>query len=86
LNEPNNTPTPPTDKKKPIYTRPKFIASSIAAIIFLILILQNSESISIDVFFWKATAPAALLYLIFAIIGFMVGWLVRKPKKHSDRD
>ena len=82
----SETPEAPKPTKKPLSTRPKFIASSIAAIIFLILILQNSESIAIDVFFWKATAPAALLYLIFAIIGFMVGWLVRKPKKHAAKD
>ncbi|MEX0876956.1 MAG: LapA family protein [Phycisphaerales bacterium] len=63
---------------KPFYARPKFITSVILAIIFLILIFQNSEAISIDIFFWTAIVPAALLYLIFSLIGFTVGWLLKQ--------
>ncbi len=73
-------PDPPKPTKKPIYTRPKFIASMIAGVIFLILIFQNWDSMPIDIFFWKAQLPAALLFLIFSAIGFVVGWLVRRPK------
>lgn len=65
-------------KGKPFYTRPKFIMAVIAGIIFLILIIQNSQPTAIDIFFWEATAPAALLYLIFSLVGFGVGWLVKQ--------
>lgn len=65
-------------KPKPFYTRPRFIMGVIAGIIFLILIIQNSQPTVINIFFWKATAPAALLYIIFAAVGFTVGWLLKQ--------
>lgn len=80
---PADAPKLPPKQKKPIYTRPRFIVSAIAAIIFLILILQNLESTTINVFFMPLVAPAALLYLIFSSVGFVVGWLVRRPKSTS---
>lgn len=80
----SDTPTPPKPKKKPIYTRPKFILSMIAGIIFLILIFQNWDAVDIRIFFWKQEGvPAALPYLAFSLIGFIVGWLVRRPKPTS---
>jgi len=80
---PDQTLTPAD--QKPFYTRPKFITSVILGIIFLVLILQNSEAISIDIFFWTAVVPAALLYIIFAAIGFTVGWLLKRPARESRR-
>lgn len=66
--------------KKPIYTRPKFIAACLVAVVFLILVIQNSQKIAFDVFFWEAQVPAALLYVVFALIGFIVGWLLRRNR------
>lgn len=81
-----DTPTPPALKKKPLYTKPKFILSMIAAVIFLILIFQNWDSMPIDIFFWKAELPAALLFLIFSLVGFIIGWLVKHSKQSSKDD
>lgn len=78
-----DTPVPPAPKKKQLYTRPKFIAWLFVVVIFLFLILRNMETITMDVFFMPLRAPAALLYLIFSLIGFVVGWLVRRPKSPS---
>jgi uncharacterized integral membrane protein len=84
MTETADTPTPTPTKKKPIYTRPKFIFSMIAAIIFLILIFQNWDAVDIRIFFWKQEGiPAALPYLAFSLIGFVVGWLVKRPKSSS---
>ena len=77
------TPTPPTPKKKPLYTRPKFIAWFFIVVVFLVLILRNMETITMDVFFMPLRAPAALLYIAFSLIGFAVGWLVKRPKSSS---
>jgi uncharacterized integral membrane protein len=76
----SDTASTPETKKKPIYTRPKFIASIIAGVVFLILIFQNWEMTTIEIFFWTATLPRSVFYLIFALIGFVVGWLVKRPK------
>lgn len=83
MNDSTTKPTPPEPKGKPFYTRPKFIMGAIAGIIFLILIIQNSQSTAIDIFFWEATAPAALLYLIFSLVGFGVGWLLKRSHAAS---
>ncbi len=86
MNNEATTPTPPEPKGKPFYFKPKFIMGAIAAVIFLILIIQNSQSTIIDVFFWEANAPAAMLYLIFSLLGFVVGWLLcRSQNARSKR-
>jgi len=76
----SETPPNPDAKKKPIYTHPKFIGSIITGVIFLILIFQNWDMTTIEIFFWSATLPRSVFYLSFAFIGFAVGWLVRRPK------
>jgi uncharacterized integral membrane protein len=77
-------PDPPKPSKKPLYTRPKFIASMIASVIFLILIFQNWEDVSINIFFMvDKKVPGSLLYIIFSLIGFIVGWLLKRPKTHA---
>lgn len=86
MNNESTTSSPPEPKEKPFYLKPKFIMGVIAAVIFLILIIQNSQSTIIDVFFWEANAPAAMLYLIFSLLGFGVGWLLcRSQNARSKR-
>ncbi len=86
MTDQSDAPKPPAEKKKPIYTRPKFIVSMIAVVIFLILIFQNWESVSVNLFFMTdRQVPAALMYIAFSLIGFIVGWLVRRPKKNESK-
>ena len=74
----------PPKSKKPIYTRPKFILSMIAGVIFLILIFQNWASVPVSLFFMTdEPVPASLMYIAFSLIGFIVGWLVKRPKSSS---
>ena len=74
-------------KKKPLYTRPKFIMGAIASIIFLILIFQNWDAVDIRIFFWKQEGiPAAIPYFLFSLLGFGAGWLVRRSKSASSND
>lgn len=82
MNETNDT-SKPKKTKKPIYTRPRFIASCVVAVVFLILMFQNWQAVSFNVFFWERQIPATVLYFIFALIGFIVGWLLRKNKAQS---
>jgi uncharacterized integral membrane protein len=81
LSEQDTTaPTPPEPKGKPFYLKPRFILGCVAAVIFLILMFQNWSSIAISIFFWETTAPAAVLYTAFAILGFIVGGLASRLK------
>lgn len=86
MNDSTTKPIPPEPKGKPFYLKPKFIMGAIAAIIFLILIIQNSQSTIIDVFFWEANAPAALLYIIFSLVGFTVGWLLCRSQNARSKN
>lgn len=81
MNEKTDSPKQPTKSNKPIYLRPKFIISMFAGIVFLILIFQNWESVSVDLFFMTdKQVPAALLYIGFSLVGFVVGWLMKRSK------
>lgn len=77
-----------TDQQtKPWYFQPRNIAIIFIAVVFLILILQNMESVLVQILFWNATAPAALIYIIFALVGFGVAKLSirRKPKTSESK-
>lgn len=79
MNDSTTKPAPPEPKGKPFYTRPKFIMSAIAGVVFLILIFQNWKSVSVNLFFvTDLQIPAALVYIACAIIGFSVGWLLKR--------
>ena len=77
MNNETTTPTPPEPKGKPFYLKPKFIMGVIAGVIFLILIFQNWEDVELDLFFiTDLLVPAAIVYFVFSLIGFVVGYLV----------
>tara|TARA_E500000318_G_scaffold5598_1_gene5693 strand:- start:18151 stop:18423 length:273 start_codon:yes stop_codon:yes gene_type:complete len=77
MTEQATTPTPPEPKGKPFYLKPKFIMGVIAGVIFLILIFQNWEDVELDLFFiTDLLVPAAIVYFVFSLIGFVVGYLV----------
>jgi uncharacterized integral membrane protein len=72
-------------KTKAWYLRPKAIITAVAAVIMLILIFQNWESVSVSIFFWKQPVPASLMYLFFAIAGFVAARITlrTKPKQNG---
>ncbi len=73
-----------TRSTTPFYARPKFILCALTAIVFLILILQNMESVMIQILFWKASAPAALVYVIFALAGFGAARITLRPRSKKN--
>jgi len=81
MNDSTTKPTAPEPKGKPFYTRPKFIMSAIAAVIFLILIFQNWSTVNLNLFFvTDLQVPGAIVYIAFSLIGFTVGWLVARAQ------
>lgn len=81
MSDSTTRPTPPEPKGKPFYTRPKFIMSAIAAIIFLVLIFQNWSTVDLNLFFvTDLQVPGAIVYICFSLIGFAVGWLVARTQ------
>jgi uncharacterized integral membrane protein len=72
-------------KKEPKawYLHPKTIAAGIAAVIMLILVFQNWDSVSVRIFFWTQTVPASLMYVFFAIAGFLAARITLRTRSNE---
>ncbi|ACB84253.1 lipopolysaccharide assembly protein LapA domain-containing protein [Natranaerobius thermophilus] len=57
--------------------RPKAIAILVIAIIFLILLFQNTHQVELQLLFWKIDGPLILLILLSLAGGFVIGYLTR---------
>jgi uncharacterized integral membrane protein len=49
--------------------RPKVIIALILAVIIIIVLAQNSEAVNVNFMFWKFSASAFIMYLIFFVVG-----------------
>ena len=60
----------------------------IALILIVVFTLQNTQRVSINIFFWTSPpVPIALIIISSIIIGFLFGWLLMKilaKKKPKD--
>lgn len=57
------------------------IALSILAAIF---ILQNMQTVAVDILFWQINMPRALLISFVLIIGILIGLLIRFGRKKTN--
>jgi uncharacterized integral membrane protein len=65
--------------------KPKSIVILIVAILFLIILVQNTQTVILSLLFWKIMAPQIVLIPVVLLIGFALGYAVAKltgrPKK-----
>ena len=63
--------------------RTKLVLIAVAAVLALILIVQNTEDVQTRVLFWTVALPRAVLLLVTLLLGFAIGVLagqrVRRP-------
>lgn len=78
MNEIKEAKTKP--EAKAWYLRPKSIIALIAAVVFLILVFQNWDSVSVRILFWTQTVPASLMYVFFAIAGFVAARITHRTR------
>ena len=45
-----------------------------------VLIIQNTQNVSLNFFFWNIMMPQVILVLILFALGFVIGFLVAKMK------
>lgn len=83
-------PHDPLGRTKRDTSRPiRLWAAAIAAILALILIVQNSQSVEFNFFFANTDTPLFFGLLIAFALGALVGWLlprVRRGRHHDERD
>ena len=58
----------------------KFIVILVLIGLLLILIIQNTQNVSLNIFFWNIMMPQVILVLILFVLGFVIGFLIAKMK------
>jgi len=58
--------------------RPKFIVLLVLIALFLIILIQNTQVVTLRLFFWKVGMSQIILIPLTMAIGFVVGFVVSK--------
>jgi uncharacterized integral membrane protein len=58
--------------------RPKFIVVLVLIALFLIILIQNIQPVTLRLFFWKVGMSQIILIPLTMAIGFVVGFVVSK--------
>ena len=57
---------------------PKLIAGLVLVILFLIFLLQNTQVVTLRLYFWKISMSQIILIPLVLILGFIVGYIVAR--------
>ena len=63
-----------------IARRLKYVGMAIIALLVLIIVLQNTESVRTDLLFVSITMPRAVLLFVTFVIGFILGMFARRRR------
>jgi uncharacterized integral membrane protein len=69
---------------KEFFMRPKIIAIIVVSVLALIILLQNLQTVTFRLFFWKVEVSQLLLVLLMLIIGYVLGFLTAKLTGKTD--
>ena len=58
--------------------RPKIIVLLVLIALFLIILIQNTQVVTLRLFFWKVGMSQIILIPLTMVIGFVVGFVVSK--------
>jgi uncharacterized integral membrane protein len=64
---------------------PKRIGLAVVLILSFVLILQNWDSVDVNLFFWDFSIPLAWVLLGVFLLGALVGWLLPQLLKATSR-
>jgi uncharacterized integral membrane protein len=64
--------------KKEVMMRPKFIAVAVLIALFLIILLQNIQPVTLRLFFWKVGMSQIILIPLILAIGVVIGFIIAK--------
>ena len=58
--------------------KPKTIVALVLLVLFLIALFQNTQVVTLRLFFWELSMPQILLTSLTVLIGFVSGYIVAK--------
>ena len=58
--------------------RPKLIASLAIVILFLVFLLQNTQVVTLRLYFWQIAMSQIILIPLCVLLGFVLGYLVAR--------
>jgi len=62
--------------------KPKTIIAIILAVFALVIVVQNTHVVTVQVFFWRFYMSRIILILIMLVIGIVIGYIIgRVPRK-----
>lgn len=69
-----------SQEKKPVNWRAWFVAVLVVGV--LVVALQNSQEVSVEVLFASFEAPLIVVLLVFAGIGALIGYIAPLVRRH----
>lgn len=80
--QPVATGQPAVERRGFVWT-PRLIIWTVILVVLLLFVLQNFDDAPVNVLFWDFTLPLSVILLIFAVAGYILGWL--RPHFRSHR-
>lgn len=66
--------------------RPKTIIAAVLIILCLIVLLQNTQVVTLRFFFWEVSISRIFLLPILVLLGFIIGYVTAKLEKKPKRE
>jgi uncharacterized integral membrane protein len=61
----------------------KHWAIAIVVILCLILVIQNAQVVSLNIFFWKISMSGIVAFPMLVIVGLVIGYVHGRYKRHG---
>lgn len=61
--------------------KPKTIIVLVLIVLFVIILVQNTQVIDVQIFFWKIAMSRIIMICFLLLMGFFIGYLVAKLQK-----
>ena len=65
--------------------KPKAIVVTVLIVLCLIVLLQNTQVVTMRFFFWEVSVSRILLLPLLIIVGFIIGYVTAKLEKKSGK-
>jgi uncharacterized integral membrane protein len=75
----------PLDQRAPLWANPRVVGGSVAALLFLFFVLQNTRSVQVSFLFWHLNMRLIVLMALCAAGGIGIWELGRYLKRRHDR-